>query len=126
MLEAPDRHLHGLMDWRTPVLGISAEDLTPQLGAYFGAPDDGGVLVREVRAGTPAERAGLKAGDVIVKVDGEAVHSLGDLRAELREKSAEKSVTLGILRKGTEMSVPVAIELPRPPEPMHRPARAQS
>jgi serine protease Do len=123
---APDEHSHGAMDWRTPVLGINAEDLTPQLGAYFGAPDDGGVLVREVRAGTPAEKAGLKAGDVIVKVDGKPVHSLGDLRAELREKSAEKSVTLGILRKGAEMSVPVAIELPRPHEPMHRPVRAQS
>ena len=122
----PEGHSHGVMDWRTPVLGINAEDLTPQLGAYFGAPDDGGVLVREVRAGAPAEKAGLKAGDVITKVDGKPVHSLGDLRAELRERSAEKSVILGILRKGTEMSAPVAIELPRPPEPMHRPIRAQS
>jgi serine protease Do len=122
----PDGHWHGAMDWRTPVLGINAEDLTPQLGAYFGAPDDGGVLVREVRAGTPAEKAGLKAGDVITKVDGKPVHSLGDLRAELREKSAEKSVMLAVLRKGSEISVPVAIELPRPPESMHRPVRAQS
>ncbi len=122
----PDGHRHGAMDWRTPVLGINAEDLTPQLGAYFGAPDDGGVLVREVRAGTPAEKAGLKAGDVITKVDGKPVHSLGDLRAELREKSAEKSVMLAVLRKGSEISVPVAIEPPRPPESMHRPVRAQS
>lgn len=122
----PDGHWHGAMDWRTPVLGINAEDLTPQLGAYFGAPDDGGVLVREVHAGTPAEKAGLKAGDVITKVDGKPVHSLGDLRAELREKSAEKSVMLAVLRKGLEISVPVAIVLPRPPESMHRPIRAQS
>jgi serine protease Do len=122
----PDEHWHGRMDWRTPVLGISAEDLTPQLGAFFGAPEDGGVLVREVRAGTPAEKAGLRAGDVITKVDGKAVHSLGDLRAELREKSDEKSVTLGILRKGTEMNLPVGIGLPRPHDPMHRPVRAQS
>jgi serine protease Do len=122
----PDRHSHGSMDWRTPVLGINAEDLTPQLGAYFGAPDDGGVLVREVRSSTAAERAGLKAGDVITKVDGKAVRSLADLRAELRGKSAEKSVTLGILRKGSEISVPVTIELPSPPESMRRPVRAQS
>jgi serine protease Do len=126
MPPAPDERSHGAMDWRTPTLGVSAEDLTPQLGAYFGAPDDGGVLVREVRAGTPAEKAGMKAGDVIVKVNGKAVRSLAELRDELREKSGEKSVTLGILRKGAEMSLPVAIELPRPPEPMHRPARAQS
>ena len=123
---APEERSHGVMDWRTPVLGVSAEDLTPQLGAYFGAPDEGGVLVREVRAGTPADQAGVKAGDVIVKVDGKAVRSLAELRDELREKSGEKSVTLAILRKGAEMSVPVAIELPRRPGPMHRPVRAQS
>jgi serine protease Do len=122
----PDGHSPGTMDWRTPVLGINAEDLTAQLGAYFGAPDDGGILVREVRAGTPAEKAGLKAGDVIVKVDGEPVRSLGELRAELREKSAEKFVTLGILRKGSEVSVPVAIELPRPLDPMRKVHRDQS
>jgi serine protease Do len=122
----PDDRSQSAMDWGTPVLGINAEDLTPQLGAYFGAPDDGGVLVREVRAGTPAEKAGLKAGDVIVKVNGKTVRSLADLRTELREKSAEKSVTLGILRKGSEMSLPVAIEMPRQPEPARRPVRAQS
>ena len=51
-----------LMDNRTPVLGISAEDLTGQLGAYFGAPDDSGILIREVRSGTPAEKAGSEGG----------------------------------------------------------------
>jgi serine protease Do len=122
----PDGHSPGTTDWRTPVLGINAEDLTAQLGAYFGAPDDGGILVREVRAGTPAEKAGLKAGDVIVKVDGEPVRSLGELRAELREKSAEKFVTLGILRKGSDLSVPVAIELPRSSDPKRKVHRDQS
>ena len=122
----PDGHSHGGIDWRTPILGINAEDLTPQLGAYFGAPDNGGVLVREVRAGAPAEKAGLKAGDVIVKVDGEPVHSVADLRAELRERRGEKSVTLGILRKGSEMSLQVGIELPGLVEPKHKVHRDQS
>jgi serine protease Do len=126
MPEPPDRHVHGMMDWRTPVLGISAEDLTPQLGAYFGAPNDGGILVREVRSGTPADKAGLKACDVIVKVGDQPVRSLADLRDQLREKSAEKSVALGILRKGAPMTVPVAIELPRPMEPMRKVHRSES
>lgn len=126
MPEPPNRHVMGMMDWRTPALGISAEDLTPQLGAYFGAPDDGGILVREVRSGTPADKAGLKAGDVIVKVADKPVRSLMDLRDQLRERSAEKSVALGILRKGAQMTLPVAIELPRPPAPAHRPVRAES
>jgi serine protease Do len=113
------------MDSRTPSLGIGAEDLSGQLGSYFGAPDGSGILIREVRAGTAAEKAGLKAGDVIIKVDGKAVHSLADLRGELRDKSEQKSVNLGILRKGSETSVPVPIEKAQPTESTHVIHRAQ-
>ncbi|MGH9684048.1 MAG: PDZ domain-containing protein [Candidatus Acidiferrales bacterium] len=113
------------VDFRTPVLGISAEDLTSQLGAYFGAPNDAGVLVREVRPDTPAEKAGIKAGDVIVKVNGNAVRSLADLRLQLRQKSDEKSVNLGILRKGAELSVSVTIEKPHPMQQSNMIHRAQ-
>jgi serine protease Do len=114
-----------LMDNRTPVLGISAEDLTGQLGAYFGAPDDSGILVREVRSGTPAEKAGLKAGDVIVQLDGKPVHTLSELRDALRDKSEEKTASLGILRKGSSMSVSVGIEKPHPTESIQMFRRAQ-
>jgi len=115
----------GEMDGRAPVLGISAEDLSGQLGTYFGAPNGTGVLVREVRSGTAAEKAGLKAGDVIVKVNGNPVGSLGELRQQLRDKSDEKTVSLGILRKGSEMNVPVTIEKPKPMESTHLVRRAQ-
>jgi serine protease Do len=114
-----------VMDSHAPVLGISAEDLTGQLGSYFGAPDDKGILVREVRSGTPAEKAGLKAGDVIVKLDGKPIHALAELREQLRSETEEKPFRLGILRKGSEMSVSVTIEKPHPAEPMHRIHRAQ-
>jgi serine protease Do len=115
----------GEMDGRGPVLGISAEDLSGQLGAYFGAPNGTGILVREVRSGTAAEKAGLKAGDVIVKVNGSPVGSLSELRQQLRDKSDEKTVSLGILRKGSEMNVPVTIEKPKPMESTHMVRRAQ-
>ncbi len=101
---------------RGPVLGIDAEDLSGQLGSYFGVPDGEGVLVREVRPGTPAEKAGLKAGDVITKVDGERVRTVGDLRAKLQEKREKKTVGLGVIRKGAEMSLNVEIEQPKPVE----------
>lgn len=101
------------MDFHTPLLGIGAEDLSGQLGDYFGAPSGEGILVREVRSGTPAEKAGLKAGDVITKVDGQTVKSTRDLRTQLRQKIDQKTVTLSVLRKGSEISVPVAIEKPR-------------
>jgi serine protease Do len=101
-------------EMHTPVLGISAEDLKGQLGNYFGAPNGEGILVREVRPGTAAERAGLKAGDVIVKVDGRAVSSLQELRVQMRRKSESKSVNLTILRRGTEIILPITIEKPAP------------
>jgi C-terminal processing protease CtpA/Prc len=113
------------VDARMPALGINAEDLSGQLGTYFGAPDGAGILIREVRAGTAADKAGLKAGDVIVKVDGKPVRALVDLRAELREKSDQKTVALGIIRKASEMSVTVGIERPQPSESSHVVRRAE-
>jgi serine protease Do len=121
--ELPD--MPEVMDPRTPVLGINAEDLTSQLGSYFGAPNNAGVLVREVRPGTPADKAGLKAGDVITKVEGKEVRTLADLRAQLREKSNQASVNMSILRKGSEIAVTVPIEKPRPMEQRHSVHRAQ-
>jgi len=120
-----DGPLLGAMDLRRPMLGIGAEDLSGQLGEFFGAPDNVGVLVREVRSGTAAEKAGLKAGDVIVKVDDKPVRTLAELREELRDKGDAKSVNLGVIRKGQPITVPVAIEKPRPAESMHTVHRAQ-
>jgi serine protease Do len=114
-----------VMDGRTPVLGISAEDLSGQLGAYFGAPDETGILVREVRSGTPAEKAGLKAGDVIVQLDGKPVKTLSELREGLRDKAEQKTASLSILRKGATMNLSVAIEKPHPTESIQMFRRAQ-
>jgi S1-C subfamily serine protease len=113
------------MDSRTPALGINAEDLSGQLGSYFGAPDGTGILIREVRSGTAAAKAGLQAGDVIVKVDGKPVRTLADLRVVLRDKSDQKTVALGIIRKAVEMSVTVGIERPQPSESSHVVRRAE-
>lgn len=91
----------------TPVLGISGEDLTGQLGKYFGAPDGEGVLITSVQSDSPAAKAGLEAGDVITKVDGNRVRTLVELRDQLRAKREAKTVTLSVLRKGSEMSVSI-------------------
>ena len=99
---------------RTPLLGIQADDISGQLGTYFGVPDGEGILIREVREDSPAAKAGLKAGDVIIKVDGERVKTTSDLRAKLREKRESKTVAVGVIRKGAETSVNVEIEQPKP------------
>jgi S1-C subfamily serine protease len=113
------------VDSRTPALGINAEDLSGQLGGYFGAPDGTGILIREVRSGTAAAKAALQAGDVIIKVDGKPVRTLADLRMVLRDKSDQKSVALGIIRKAVELSVTVGIERPQPSESSHIVRRAE-
>src|SRR5579872_5369908 len=61
------------MTWRSPMLGIESESLNSQLAEYFGVKE--GVLVRSVTRDSPAEKAGFKAGDVIVKINGEKVRS---------------------------------------------------
>ena len=86
-------------DLNTARLGILGEDLSGQLGAYFGAPGNQGVLVREVVPGSAAEKAGLRAGDVIVKVGGQAIHDMADLRSRLYAKNDETSVDLGVIAR---------------------------
>jgi serine protease Do len=109
------------MDWggmlfpgMRPRLGIDAEDLNGQLGAFFGAPDGEGVLVREVNPGSPAEKAGLKAGDVITKINEERIRSIGDLHEKLAAQRKDKTVKLGIVRNRSEMSLTVELPAPAP------------
>lgn len=124
-IEIPDMENMPGMGWSYemlpgahPRLGIDAEDLSGQLGSYFGAPDGEGILVRDVNAGSPAEKAGLKAGDVITTVNGERIHSVGQLRERLaakREDKDSKTVKLGVLRNKSAISI--SVELPAPPAP---------
>ncbi len=104
---------YGVLAGARPRLGIDAEDLSGQFGAFFGAPDGEGVLVREVNSGSPAEKAGVKSGDVITSLNGERIRSLGDLRERLAGKREEKTVKLGVLRNKSEVSI--TVELPPPP-----------
>jgi serine protease Do len=97
----------------TPSIGISGENLNGQLGTYFGAPDGEGVLVRDVQSGSPAEKAGLKAGDVITKVAGDRVKTLGELQSKLREKREEKTVQITVVRRGSETNITVEPNKPR-------------
>jgi serine protease Do len=106
-----------------PRLGIDAEDLSGQLGSFFGAPDGEGILVRSVNSGSPAEKAGVKAGDVITSLNGERIRSVGDLRQKLavqhgeKDKDAESkdkmhTVKLGVLRNKSEISLNVEVPAP--------------
>lgn len=91
-----------------PRLGIDAEDIGGQLGSYFGVPDGEGVLVREVNSGSPADKAGVKAGDVITSLNGEKIHGLGELRSKLTGNDG-KTVKLGVLRNKSALTLNVEI-----------------
>ena len=93
-----------------PRLGIDAEDIGGQLGSFFGAPEGEGILVRSVNSGTPAEKAGLKAGDVITSFNGERVRSLGDLRQKLAAQAESTTAKIGVLRNKSEVTL--SVELP--------------
>ena len=95
-----------------PRLGIDAEDLSGQLGTYFGAPDGEGILVRSVNADSPAEKGGVKAGDVITTFNGERIRTAGELREKLSGIEGGKSVTLGMIR--SKSNITVTVELPAP------------
>jgi membrane-associated protease RseP (regulator of RpoE activity) len=83
--------------------GIAVEPLSPQLGDFFGVPQNKGVLVRSVDKGSPGAAAGLRAGDVIVRVNNETVHDISDWRRAVKGHSGK--VSLAIVRDKKEQTV---------------------
>jgi len=104
-IELPD--LPNLPGGHRATLGISADDLTPQLAGYFGVNEGAGVLVSEVTKGGAADKAGLKAGDVIVQVDGKPVSRVEELRDALNDNFTgdTRKVSLTIVRDHHEQTV---------------------
>jgi serine protease Do len=119
-VEVPEFHMPDMnFEFFTdgPHLGVSADDLTPQLAEHFGVTQGKGVLVLEVTAGSAAEKAGLKAGDCIVKVGNKNVGSVEDLHRALRDSSSsdeKREVALTVVRDRHEQTLSVQLE------PSHR------
>lgn len=92
----PDLRSQGIfVQRRGPTLGIEGARLTDQMAQFLGIPGKEGVLVLEVQADTPAAAAGLKAGDVILSVNGGAVHSPSELADSLSRGKVELEVARG-------------------------------
>jgi C-terminal processing protease CtpA/Prc len=89
-------------------LGIGVQDLTPQLAQYFGVAD--GVLVTQVNEGTPAARGGMKAGDVITKVQDTAVTRAADVTRALAGVDAGSTVTIEVSRDKATTSLSVTLD----------------
>ena len=88
--------------------GLMVENLTPQLGDFFGAKDGQGVLVRSVEKGSRAEKAGFRAGDVIVKVNGESISDSGDFTHAMHGRK-NSTVNVSIIREKKEQTLTLAL-----------------
>jgi len=84
------------------------ENLTPQLGEFFGAKNGNGVLVRSVEKGSRADKAGLRAGDVITRVGNQPVHDTSDFTHALRDRNAG-SVSVGVIRDRKEQTLTLTL-----------------
>ena len=91
-------------------IGVSIAPLTKQLGDYFGVSDGKGLLINDVRENSPAARAGLKAGDVIVEVEGKQISETFYLLRAINEKK-EGDVTLTIVRDKNRQTVRLTPEV---------------
>jgi serine protease Do len=90
--------------------GMQTENLTRQLGDFFGVKNGEGVLVRNVEKGSAAEKAGVKAGDVIVRVGDEKLSDRSDLARILRKHRQGGKLNLGIMREKKEQNL--TLDLP--------------
>ncbi len=90
-----------------PWLGISAQDLTPEMIEYFKVKEKDGVLVGQVYQGTGAEKAGLASGDIIKSVDDKVIKNVNELVKEIQKKKVGQKVKLNIIRDGKGMPLEV-------------------
>jgi serine protease Do len=84
--------------------GLTVENITPQLGEFFGVKNGNGVLVRSVEKGSRAEKAGFRAGDVIVKINDQPVHDTSDFTHAVRSRNGN-GVNVGVIRDKREQNL---------------------
>lgn len=91
-------------------LGVGLTDLTPELRAHFGVPESAGVMVARVEPGSPAEKAGVKVGDILARVDGEDVASSFDVRMRIRRAEDGAQLPLEVWRGGKAQTLSAVVE----------------
>lgn len=101
---------------RRGYLGVNLTELTPELREHFGVNEEAGVLVSKVEEGSPAEKAGIKVGDIITSVDGKAAKTSWDIRSHLRGIEQEQAVPVEISRNGRSQTLTAHVTLRERPE----------
>jgi len=91
-------------------IGVTIQTVTPELAQSFGMKEAKGALVGDVVSGGPAEKAGIKIGDVIISFDGKNVKTSNDLPRLVAETPVGKSIPIALIREGKEVQVSVKVE----------------
>ncbi len=97
-------------------IGVSLVDLTDELREHYGAPKENGILVGSVEENSPAAKAGVRVGDIVLSVDGKDVESQLDLRRAISSKKDGESVRIEVLRGRARQTLVAAVaerEAPR-------------
>ena len=98
---------------RRGYMGINIQDITPDLRQAFNLPNgQRGVLITGIDDGSPADEAGIKAGDIVTSIAGESTTSTGQLRSQIAVKSVGETVEIGIIRDTKEKRIKVKIAAP--------------
>ncbi len=95
-------------------LGVAIQNVDNDMSKALNVPENSGVLVSDVTKGTPADKAGVRRGDVITAVDDRKVRTTGELRNVIASAGTNQTVTLHVLREGKEMTLKVQLaEMPK-------------
>jgi serine protease Do len=95
-----------------PWLGISSQEITPELAASMNMAQPSGLLVNEINPASPAVKAGLHIGDVITSVNGRTIEDSDSLHYRIATLPVGSNANLGILRKGQKLEISVTLVAP--------------
>ncbi len=102
----------GIFKWVSgprKTIGVQIQELNKDLADYFGVKDGTGLLIAEVTQGSPAEKAGLKVGDVLIEADGKKIEQAEDLIGMIQDKKKDEKITFTLIRNKKIKKIDVAI-----------------
>jgi Do/DeqQ family serine protease len=91
-------------------IGVEIQDLTPELAKSLGVSQIGGAVIQRVQHDTPAERGGIKTGDVVVAIDGKPLVNASELRNRVGLMPLGQDVRMTVLRNGSKKDLSLTIE----------------
>jgi membrane-associated protease RseP (regulator of RpoE activity) len=101
---------------RRGYFGVALTDLTPELRTHFGVPDESGVMVAKVEPGSPAEKAGVKVGDILTRLDGHAIQSSWAVTAKVRGLEDGQQIPFEVWRNGKAQTLTITVAVKERPE----------